>query len=211
MNNVIIYEDNLKNFKDTYSPAIFLDRDGVIIKDQNYISEPSKVYLEEGAKNLLTKAYSCKWKVVVVTNQSGISRGFLDWDKYSKVTKKMIKLLGYPNKITGIYSNDVISDEKGVTWRKPSPKMLFQASKDLKIDLKNSILIGDRYSDLLAGSKAGLKSLYHVLTGHGNLEKQYILNNLDNKGQISFHDNFSKVFFIKSLVDFDFSIFTKNI
>jgi len=211
MNNVIIYQDNLKRLKDTYSPAIFLDRDGVIIKDQNYISESEKVFLEKGAKNLLQKAYDFRWKVVVITNQSGIARGYLDWDKYAEITQKMIQLLGHPGKITGIYANDVISDENHITWRKPSPKMLLQASKDLKIDLKNSILIGDRYCDLLAGLNAGLKSLYHVLTGHGNFERSSIIKNLDKNGQMSVNDKFSNVFFINSLVHFDSSILKNNI
>ena len=149
--------------------------------------------------------------IVIITNQSGIGRGYLDWNKYGEITKKMIQLLGYPEKITGIYANDVISDENHITWRKPSPKMLLQASKDLKIDLKNSILIGDRYSDLLAGLNAGLKSLYHVLTGHGNFERSSIVKNLDEYGQICVNDKSSNVFFINSLVHFDISVLKNNI
>ena len=212
MNNKIIYQENLKRYEDCYTPAIFLDRDGVIIKDQNYISETNKVFLEKGAIELLTKAFKFKWKVVIITNQSGISRGFLDWDKYEKITNKMIRLLGNPNKITGIYANDVISDESGHTWRKPSPLMLFEASKDLNIDLKKSILIGDRFSDLLAGSAAGLKNIYHVLTGHGSNERSKIIEKIDYKGYLNYKNNLSKVYFINSLTDLESSIFkNKNL
>lgn len=211
MNNVIFFEDNFKKFDDTLSPAIFLDRDGVIIKDQNYISDPDKVILEDGALKLIGTAFNLKWKVVIVTNQSGISRGYFDWGDYKKVTKRMIDLLGKPTKVTGIYANDVISDEEYLTWRKPSPKMLLQASKDLKINLQKSILIGDRLSDLKAGSGAGLKVLYHVLTGHGILERESIKKNLDKDCKLKIANNFSKVNFINSLEDIDFSIFKQKI
>lgn len=211
MNNKIIFQENYEKYQNIYSPAIFLDRDGVIIKDQNYISDPSKVYLENGALDLIKKAYKFKWKVVVVTNQSGIARGYLNWNDYEKVTKKMIELLGLPNKITAIYANDVIDDEKCLTWRKPSPKMLFEASKDLKINLERSILIGDRYSDLLAGSSAGLNTLYHVLTGHGTNERSIIIEKIDDKDQLISTNYTSKVHLINTLSDFDYSIFQKNI
>ena len=206
MNNVIIFKDNLKRYKNIYSPALFLDRDGVIIKEQHYISDPDKVCLEDGVVNIINNAFNSYWKVVVVTNQSGISRGLLDWDKYDKITNRMLHLLGSPIKITGIYSNDVIFDENCETWRKPSPKMLLEASKDLKIDLKKSILIGDRYTDLLAGARAGLRILYHVSTGHGNLERSSIESNLNSKDELN---DFSKVNFIDSLLDLDISIFKK--
>ena len=123
----------------------------------------------------------------------------------------MIELLGFPNKITAIYANDVFDDEKCLTWRKPSPKMLLEASKDLKINLEKSILIGDRYSDLLAGSRAGLNTLYHVLTGHGPLERASIIEKLDDKEQLTSTNYVSKVNLINTLFDIDYSIFQNYI
>ena len=208
MNNVIFFEENLAFFKKyDFGPALFLDRDGVLIKDLHYLSDPDNVFLENGVTELLEKAFISKWKVIVVTNQSGISRGYLTWSDYDKVTSKMIKLLGIPNKISAIYANSIVSDKENKTWRKPSPAMLLQASKDLKIDLKKSILIGDRFSDLLAGFRAGLKNVYHVSTGHGKDEISKVKSFFNSENKIKLNFNSTELFYIKSLVDFDKTIF----
>ena len=113
MKNITIFEDNLNKFnKDSYRPALFLDRDGVIIKDLDYISDPNDVTLEGGILELLFNAYIADWKVVVITNQSGISRGFFDWSDYDKVTRQMMKLLGKPTKISAIYANGFGPNDK---------------------------------------------------------------------------------------------------
>ena len=208
MNNVIIFNQNLDFFrKKVPRPALFLDRDGVIIKEMNYLSDPNKVALEDGVLDLLTHAFNANWRIIVITNQSGISRGLLTWVDYQKVTERMIELIGQNNLINGIYANDVIDDTDMKTWRKPSPSMLLEASNDFNIDIKNSILIGDRYTDLLAGFNAKVKKVYHVLTGNGESERRIIINNLDSFDNIKSHQGFKKVFFIDSLMDFDMKNF----
>ena len=85
--------------------AIFLDRDGVIIKDMHYLSNPEEVKLELGIKNLMQFAFDNCIPVFVVTNQSGIARKKFSWDDYFNVTNRMLEIIGSPNPIVGIYSN----------------------------------------------------------------------------------------------------------
>ena len=108
-----IFYDFRSNFDHSYYPigdnkALFLDRDGVIIKDVNYISNPEDVELEAGVIELLKKAYENKLPVFIITNQSGISRGFYKWDDFHKVNEKIIQLIGQPNPIYSIYANSHI-------------------------------------------------------------------------------------------------------
>ena len=98
------------------------------------------------------------------------------------------------------------------SWRKPSPKMLLRAKLDHEIDLSRSILIGDRLTDLIAGQKAGLKILCHVLTGKGLNERDQILNhfklNLKNNftGIINLRNSKQKIYLLKNLNEFDLKI-----
>jgi len=158
-------------------PAIFFDRDGVIIKDTNYISNPNDVELLPGIKKLLLTSSKLGWLNIVITNQSGIGRGLFEWDDYEKVTSKILYLLGKPNNIAAIYANGnkPSRDLPYNSWRKPNPNMILEASLTFNINLKDSIIVGDRYSDILSGYKAGIKKYVHVFTGHGKKERNKIL------------------------------------
>ena len=79
----------------------------------------------------------------------------------------MQDLLGDDAPLYAIYANGYGPDAPAQSWRKPSPRMLEVASVDLNLDLNRSILIGDRLTDLQAGSRAGISKLFHVITGHG--------------------------------------------
>jgi D-glycero-D-manno-heptose 1,7-bisphosphate phosphatase len=148
-------------------PCIFLDRDGVIIEDAHYIKSPDDVILCHGAFELFQLAEMHNIPIVIVTNQSGISRGIITWSDYENVTRAMIKLLGCPKSLKAIYANSCGPDAQPNSWRKPSPQMILQAAQDLYIDTHQSVMIGDRISDILCGYNAEVKSLIHVLTGHG--------------------------------------------
>ncbi len=156
-------------------PALFLDRDGVLIKDCHYISNSDDVVLEKGSKGLVRFAYDQGWIIVIVSNQSGISRKILSWENYFDITNKMISLFGAPNPFNAIYANSEVPNSKTIYWRKPSPNMILRAAKILNIDLKNSIIIGDRKSDILAGINSGIKLLVHTKTGHGALEREEVI------------------------------------
>ena len=125
-----------------YSKAIFFDRDGVINEDIHYLKDPDKVKLCPGAKSLIRFIFEKNIPIIVVTNQSGISKNYLNWSDYQKVINKIIEELGNPNPISAIYSNSY-KDSTNNNWRKPNPNMIIQASIDFNLDLEKSILIGD--------------------------------------------------------------------
>ena len=149
------------------APALFLDRDGVVIEDCHHLSDPSKVRLCRGAQQLIASAHRQEWPVVLITNQSGISRGLFQWRHFEMVNDRMQQLLGSDAPLAAIYASGHGPDVVGNSWRKPSPQMLLQAAKALNLDLKRSLLIGDRLSDLQAGAAADLTMVFHVLSGHG--------------------------------------------
>ena len=148
----------LSNENKILKPAIFCDRDGVLIDDVHYISDPNKVSILGGAKELLNLAKTLDLYFIVITNQSGIYRGLLNWQEYDKVTLKMLKLLGNKEHISAIYANACGPNSKD-EWRKPNIGMILEAKKDFNIDLNRSILIGDRLSDLIAGFRSSCNKL----------------------------------------------------
>ena len=209
-----IFYDYFENFDNEYyftnhRGALFLDRDGVIIKDINYINDPADVEIEKGLINLLSNAHKYRWPVIIVTNQSGISRGFYSWKEFFEVNKKMIELIGKPNPIYSIYANSHIKLNSS-NWRKPNPFMLKEAAKKFGIDLKKSILVGDRISDLQAGNRGGVGNLIHVETGHGKKEKEKILKSLDKDKYFCDSGSKSKITFLKNLEYFPINLLIEN-
>tara|TARA_Y100001968_G_scaffold333594_1_gene397478 strand:+ start:4006 stop:4680 length:675 start_codon:yes stop_codon:yes gene_type:complete len=189
-------------FNQSARPALFLDRDGVIIKDMHYISSPNQVELENGFKEFLESFELCNWPIVVVSNQSGVSRGFFTWDDYDLVTDRLLELLGYNKSIYAIYANSEGPKSDISGFRKPSPKMFTYAASKLNIDLSKSIMIGDRITDLQAGTAAGLSSVVHVLTGKGKNERFMIKDSLDKEGFFTFLGKRSHFIPLTNLFDF---------
>ena len=202
--NFFITNDYCKN-----DGALFLDRDGVIIRDVNYIKDPNDVQIEKGLIELLIKAHEFKWPVFVITNQSGISRGYYSWDEFYKVNERMIELIGKPNPIYSIYANSHISSNCN-NWRKPNPFMIKHAAERFNINLSKSILIGDRLSDMLAGLKSGINTLIHVETGHGIGEKSQISKYINKDGFFSCSGLSSKVIFLENLTFFPYQCLLKK-
>ena len=192
----LIFSVDTKDLK----PAIFCDRDGVLIKDCHYISNPNDVFILNGTKEILKLAKSLNWHFIIITNQSGIERGMFSWLDYDKVTKKMLSLFEDEKLISGIYANGFGPDSKD-SWRKPNIGMIKEAALDFNIDMQKSILIGDRLTDLIAGYKASIKKLIHVKTGHGKKEiksiEKFFSNNLDkasrNKPKLFFLNDISEI------------------
>ena len=169
-NNEIHFQNN--NDKD-YEGVAFLDRDGVVINEKVYIRDPKDVELNPGIKEVLTFLNLANYKIVIITNQSGIGRGLFGWNEYLGVTKRMIYLLGERIKINSIYACGSIN-ENDCEWRKPGTGMIFAGWSRELLENKNSILIGDKSSDIEAGIRANIKNLFHVLTGHGESEKENV-------------------------------------
>lgn len=167
--------------------GLFLDRDGVLIKDTGYIADPDLVEVENGARLLLRRAFEKGWQIVVVTNQSGIARGYFKWSDYERVSNRMLKLLGAEGLISGIYANGYGPDDIDQFWRKPNYGMLKRASNDLDIRIENSIMVGDRKSDLEAGWRAGIRKLVYIQNKEDGVVKKSIelwveeINRLDKR------------------------------
>lgn len=154
--------------------ALFLDRDGVIVEDPGYLSKPEDVRLVAGVTTLISAANAADVPVIVVTNQSGIARGFFDWEDFTSVQQEIEHQLSaegvrlsaavacpfHPD-----FSDDYAASLEG--WRKPGPKMIQLAAERLNIDVRRSALVGDHLTDIAAASAAGLSGGVIVLTGHG--------------------------------------------
>lgn len=159
-------------------PALFLDRDGVIVEDSGYVGDPNGVRLIPGAAETIAEANRLAVPVVVVTNQSGVARGLFGWDSFEAVQDVIrtrlaeagarldaVLACGYHEKGTGAMA---VADHP---WRKPNPGMLTKAAEAMQIDLARSLIVGDRVADLEAGQRAGLRAGILVETGKSGEEQ----------------------------------------
>lgn len=159
-------------------PALFLDRDGVIIEDAGYLSSPAGLKLIPGAARLIALANRRGIPVVEVTNQAGIGRGYYGWREFTELEASLADVLEREGAaIDAVFACPYHRD--GIApWvhpdhpaRKPRPGMLLAAERLLNLDLKSCWIVGDRFADLLAGHAAGLRGGLHVLTGIGSSER----------------------------------------
>jgi len=148
--------------------AIFLDRDGVIIENRsNYVRVWDDVEFIPSAVHALAQYSSSPFRFVFVTNQSAVGRGFITLSTAQAINEKIVvKLRKNGCHIDGVFMCPH-KPEDNCTCRKPKPGLLLQAAKMLSIDLTNSLMIGDAWTDLQAGSAAGISKLSLVLTGRG--------------------------------------------
>ncbi|MBS7526610.1 HAD family hydrolase [Fusibacter paucivorans] len=143
--------------------AIFLDRDGIINEDDNYIYKPKDFRFMEGIFDFCHEAVKHEYLLIVITNQSGIARGyFTEQDLYILNSWMCARFEERDIHISKVYFCPY-HPEKGIgrykvdsNDRKPNPGMLFKAKEEFDIDLKNSIIIGDKDSDMEAGRRAGI-------------------------------------------------------
>lgn len=144
-------------------PALFLDRDGVIVRDTGFLSDPSAVALVPGMAALIKRANDAHIPVLVVTNQSGIDRGLFGWEAFQAVESQIATLLSQQSAVTNATAACPFHPDhtenygpEQARWRKPEPGMIEALANILTIDLSRSCLIGDRARDLEAARKAGL-------------------------------------------------------
>lgn len=163
--------------------AVFLDRDGTLNEDPGYISDPNKLILfpDTGTSLSLLKN-KFHFKLIVISNQSGIARGLMTKDEVNLVNAELNKKLSkFDVQIDAFYYCPFHPDfnrEDECACRKPSPKMILEAAQDFNIDIKTSYFIGDSEADICAATNAGLKSIL-VKTGKG-AESISILQNGNN-------------------------------
>jgi D-glycero-D-manno-heptose 1,7-bisphosphate phosphatase len=163
-------------------PALFLDRDGVIIEDPGYLYRPADVRLIPGAAAVISAANRRGLPVVAVSNQSGIGRGYYGLDDFAAVEEALTHLLAQEDaSIDAVFACPY--HQEGVSpWRhpahparKPLPGMLLAAERLLHLDLGRSWIVGDKLSDLQAGYHAGLRGGLHVLTGKGSRQRPLVI------------------------------------
>ena len=157
--------------------AIFLDRDGVINKEVNYLSNPDDFELIENTIEALKILKKKLFLIIVITNQAGIAKGYFNEDNLIDIHNKMNYLLKQSN----VFLDDIFycphhPDFTGpCECRKPNPGMIYRARDKYNIDLHNSYMVGDTITDIKTGLNAGCKTVL-VLTGYGEEEKKKIKN-----------------------------------
>jgi len=154
-----------------FQPAVFLDRDGTINQDIGYIDSPERLFIIDGAASAIKRLNSKGFRVVVITNQSGVGRGYFTKEAADSVNKKLEEILKREGAhLDGIYYCPHHPDDN-CECRKPRIGLLEKAKNDLAIDFKKSYVIGDKGSDIEIAQSIGGKGIL-VLTGSGKDEKQ---------------------------------------
>jgi len=148
--------------------ALFLDRDGVINLDKGHVHLKQDFNFIEGIFDLCKKAQSKNFLLIVITNQAGIAKGFYNEECFHVLNKWMLEqFLDNGIKISQVYYCPHHENVTGkCLCRKPNPGMILKAKKEFKIDLKNSIFIGDKKTDMLAAENAGINSRILFLKPH---------------------------------------------
>lgn len=159
----------------TLRPALFLDRDGVLVEEVHYLHKVSDMKMMPGAADVVRNANARGVPVVIVTNQAGIGRGKYGWEEFIAVQDAMLDELAdagafinavfaCPHHANGVAPYDVDNHPA----RKPNPGMLRAAAEMLPIAFAGSWIVGDRAGDIEAAKRAGCDGGVHVRAGHGS-------------------------------------------
>lgn len=149
------------------TPAVFLDRDGTLIEERNYLHAPEQVVLFPGVGEALKQLRQAGFKLFIVSNQSGVGRGYFTMEDVERVHERLLgDLAAAGASIDKIY---VAPEAPGTPsrGRKPSPQFLFDARDEFGLDLAASYMVGDKLLDVETGWNAGLKECLLVRTGYG--------------------------------------------
>jgi len=174
--------------RSSLTPALFLDRDGVIVEEVGHLGRSESVQLIPGASAAIARANGLGVPVVVITNQAGIGKGLYQWSGFESVNREMIRQLAdegawldaifacpfHPDAFPPYQATDHFG-------RKPEPGMLLQAGRDLDLDLRASWIVGDTLSDIVAGRRARLEGAVLVLTGHGTRHREEAIAQSDEQ------------------------------
>lgn len=161
-------EDILKKNK-----AVFLDRDGTVIEECKYLDKEGMIRILDGVASAIRLLNKGKFKVIIISNQSGVGRGYFTEKEVLNVNKKLLQLLKSEGAIIdGVYFCPHKPSDH-CKCRKPKAGLIDEARGKFKIDLKKSYVIGDKLTDIKTGVNAGLRTIL-VLTGYGK-ESSYEL------------------------------------
>ena len=146
--------------------VVLLDRDGTIMEDRHYLADPAGVVLLPGAAAGLRALSAAGFRLVVLTNQSGVGRGLFTLDAVARVNQRLVELLRAEGvEVAGIYACPH-TEADGCDCRKPAPGLAQAAARALHLDLGEAIVAGDRTSDLELARRLGVPG-FLVLTGQG--------------------------------------------
>jgi D-glycero-D-manno-heptose 1,7-bisphosphate phosphatase len=149
--------------------AVFLDRDGTLMREVNYCSDPKQVEIFPGVPEALLRLKRAGYKLIVISNQAGIGRGYFTEAQYRLVEAEVARAV-FPATFDGVYfcpdRPDLATDR-----RKPAPGMIFEAQRDHMVDLGRSFFIGDKAIDIECGYNASVRTIL-VRTGYGANETQ---------------------------------------
>ena len=193
IDGVGLWSEVLSNNNYSGKSAIFLDRDGTIIEDKGYLSNTKHIELIKFSGLFIKKCNENFIPVIIVTNQSGIGRGYYKWEDFYNVEIEVRKKLRCDNIFLDMvcacaYHSDGLDvykkDEK--LWRKPNAGMILEAKNKLNIDLSSSWIIGDKITDIEAGFNAGLEGGIFLNSSEVNLKtyKNYKLKQKENLSEL---------------------------
>jgi len=143
--------------------AVFFDRDGTLMEEEDHCDHPSRVRAIRGAAQGLAALHAQDWLNIIITNQSGIGRGYFTWEDYEAVNLELLNQLDHA--IDGIYACGDHPDQPSPR-RKPGIGMIEEAVRDHDVNLTESWMIGDKDIDIQCGQKAGCRTIL-VQTGYG--------------------------------------------
>jgi D-glycero-D-manno-heptose 1,7-bisphosphate phosphatase len=158
--------------------AVFLDRDGTIIEDTGYVSSPEQVKFLPGAIEAIKMLSDAGYKIIIISNQSGVARGLITEDMLQTIDKLIHRtILNGGAHVDGSYycphhpEHGVYPYRQACECRKPHTGLIKKAVKEHNLDLARSLMVGDHATDIETAERAGIKSVF-VMTGHGEEEKK---------------------------------------
>ena len=161
-------------------PALFLDRDGVIVVDTNYLGRVEDLRMIAGSASAIARCNAMDIPVVVVTNQSGIARGYYDWQAFHAVQEAISNALAAEGaRLDAVFACAYHRDGREPLrvadhpWRKPHPGMIVAAATRMTLDLSRSWIVGDKPHDIAAGHAGGLAG--GTMLAHDDRERQAAL------------------------------------
>lgn len=169
-------------------PAIFLDRDGVIIENRSaYVRAWSDVAIFGQALSALAKIKDSPYKIIIVTNQSAVGRGIITYETAVEINNRLMEVITQTGGRIDQFYICPHAPQDNCDCRKPKPGLILQAAKDHNLDLSRSIMIGDALSDIRAAQASAVSRMALVLTGLGT--KQDIPKNDINLQNLKVYDN----------------------
>jgi D-glycero-D-manno-heptose 1,7-bisphosphate phosphatase len=159
--------------------AVFLDRDGTLNEERHYLHRPEDLVIFPGAADALKRLQDAGFKLFIVSNQSGVGRGYFTLAEVERVNERLALELGRAGVLLQkIYIAPEAPDMPS-RGRKPSPQFLFDARDEFALDLAGSYMIGDKLIDLQCGWNAGVKQCILVRTGYGAETERVAAGKLD--------------------------------